>query len=195
MYILIPAITQQGLPGMTFFAMDLYGPQGVVDGANWISSKSTASDNVIVWWTGHGQIDLFACPEYASGITANELDNALDAITCKNMFIWLGPCHSGSFIDNLDDESNRAIYTSCATNEVGYASGDRSLWPYAIHQGLDPDMSAFLADTSSDGRVSLSELFNYGVYYVQVEMGYTNQNPQSLVGSAVTDSFIGDWYY
>ncbi|MFW9845010.1 MAG: C13 family peptidase [Candidatus Thorarchaeota archaeon] len=197
MYILIPAITQEGLPGMTFFAMDLYGPQAIVDAANWIASKSTASDNVIVWWTGHGIVDLFSCPEYASGITANELDNALDTITCDNMMIFLGPCHSGSFIDNLDDESNRAIYTSCDSDEVGYASGDRSMWPYAIHQGLDSEGEAFTADSNSDGRVSLTELFSYSIYYVQTVMGYTDQNPQSSVGTAVAASltYFGDWYY
>ena len=34
------------------------------------------------------------------------------------------PCHSGYWINELDAEQNRAIYTSCDWDEVGWANDD-----------------------------------------------------------------------
>ncbi len=64
------------------------------------------------------------------------IDDALDDITCGEIYIFLGPCHSGSFIDDLEDEQNRAIYTSCSSGESSYATyeEDHSVWDWAIIQ-------------------------------------------------------------
>jgi len=161
-----------------------------------IAANCHSNDQVVIWWTGHGSIDEFATD--ADSITASQFDSYLDDISCEKMFIFLGPCHSGSFIDDLDDEENRAIYTSCKADQSGYLSSgsEHSLFPWATYRGLDADLDADDADTNDDGRVSLYELFNYCVDFVDDNTS-ESQDPQRWVGSSFADAgyFIGDSYY
>jgi hypothetical protein len=45
-------------------------------------------------------------------LNPNELNGALDKITCQKLSIIIQPCYSGDWIDYLDDEENRIILTS-----------------------------------------------------------------------------------
>lgn len=165
-------------------------------GTDQIESYAGSDDLVVIWWSGHGRVDYF-CTD-SNGITARQLDNYLDDIICDKMYIFLGPCHSGSFINNLDDEQNRAIYTSCKEDQNGYVSygGGHSYFSWATYLGLNPNLNAVFADTNSDNKISLFELFNYCVNFVDT---YTsNQDPQRWVGSTFgndADAYFGDEYY
>ncbi|MHA1434164.1 MAG: carboxypeptidase regulatory-like domain-containing protein [Candidatus Heimdallarchaeota archaeon] len=157
-------------------------------------------DQVIIWWTGHGWYNLFTVD--GENLWAYELDDELDDITCAEMDIFLGPCHSGSFIDNLDGEQNRAIYTSCKSTQSGWTNGYHSYFPWATYRGLDPgsgyEQEAEAADTNSNGRVSLYELFTFCVNFVSSSIpSGESQDPQRWIGSSLDDSsiYIGDHFY
>jgi len=149
------------------------------------------TDDLIVWWTGHGDPDVFPVWEriddgFPNEMTADELDALLDDITCHEMYIYLGPCQSGSFIDNLNDNQNRAIYTSCEATGVGYVMDGHSLFPWATYRGLDPTIDAFVADEDQNSKVSLYELFSYCKDFINDMLPEgTTQNPQSWVGSLI----------
>lgn len=205
-YLITPRTTIDG----TNVPRDAATSQANVEWAcNQIENLATSNDQVIVYWTGHG-IEYSIWPfnpwytfECGSNeMTRNELDNALDDITCKQMILLLGPCHSGYFIGGgLDDESNRAIYTSCKTSESGHAYTTHSYWPWAVYQALDPGSGSYQkaeeADANSDGRVSIYELYSWAYNYITITKGFTDQHPQRWVGSGITDSscYIGDMYY
>ena len=178
---------------------DFVSPTNVHNHIFDIASDAEVYDNVLIWWTGHGREDIFTCPTYNTGetVSASTLDNWLDTITCQFMYIYLGPCHSGSFVDNLDGHDNRAIYTSCASDEVGHANSEHSFWPWATYYALDPAGGATSADSNSDGRVSIGELFIYADYIVDIWNGPLTQTPQKWVGYLIDESkhFLGDGYY
>jgi hypothetical protein len=161
---------------------------------NQLENKVCSGDQVVVWWTGHGGDHIFATDD--DTITADQFDSYLDDITCEEMFFFLGPCHSGSFNDTLGDEQNRAIYTSCKSYQSGWGNGVHSYYPWATHLGLDSDYDAADADDDDDNRVSLAELYDYCVDFID---SHTNQDqdPQDFIGSQidVDTAYIGDGYY
>ncbi len=167
---------------------------------NQLENIVDSNDRVIIWWTGHGNVDIFGTD--ADTITATQLDSYLDDIICDEMFIILGACHSGSFINDLDDEQNRAIYTSCMADQEGYflLGSGHSLYPWATYRGLDPNLNADDADVNNDNKVSLYELFNYCVDFIDDNLDHSiyPQDPQRWVGTAIGDdanSYIEDGYY
>ena len=168
---------------------------------NEIASKAQSTDQVIIWLSSHGNIDRFSAD--SDDITANRFDNYLDDINCHRMYIFLGQCHSGSFINNLDDEQNRAIYTSCNENQSGYGTYRNSYFPLVTYRALVPSSVTNNPDTNRNDKVSLLELFNYCVYYVNLmtDTWDQDQDPQSSLGSdfgivnAGAYDYIGDEYY
>jgi len=177
-------------------------------GFNFLANSVGINDEVIVWWTGHGDPDKFLIcddefsfseeEEYLYVITADEMSGYLDGITCNETYIYLGPCQSGSFINDINDMDNRAIYTSCSTYGTGFVLDGHSLFPYATYRGLHPYLEQAIADTNNNGQVSLSELFVYCEYFVEISLapyGYT-QEPQSWVGLDIseTSTYIGIYY-
>lgn len=173
-----------------------------------IDAVSTSIDHVYVWITSHGYEDYFQTGEYweTSKMSASELDSALDDITCQVMYIFLGQCNSGTFIDYLDSETNRAIYTSCDDDEGGHATNDHSLWPWFTYRSLTSDVfggDAEEADVNSNYCVSLDELFDWCYdeiinYYPPEHQEYDTQHPQRWIGSSIgsdTNDYIGDEEY
>ncbi|UYP44755.1 hypothetical protein NEF87_001040 [Candidatus Lokiarchaeum ossiferum] len=128
-------------------------------------ANTRSYDQVVIFWAGHGNIDRFAVNTEV--LYANQLDNALDAISCEKMIIFLGPCHSGSFIDNLNDNQNRAIYTSCAYNQIAFSYYSHSLWTWGIYSGLDFDLDGHDVDTNNNGLISLKELHDYSDDFIR----------------------------
>jgi hypothetical protein len=170
-----------------------------------IASKSTQHDRVLIWWTGHGKsVPYFTCPHAINEvpnmhISPSALDNALDTIICEFMYIMLGPCYSGAWIDPLK-ENNRVIFTSCASDQKGEVTwaGTHSIWPWGTYQALDSDLNATVADTTHDGRISLGELFDFAKKFLyDLDFG-ENQTPQRWKGDLIGSydaHFIGDAYY
>ncbi|MBD3191251.1 MAG: hypothetical protein GF308_11435 [Candidatus Heimdallarchaeota archaeon] len=166
-----------------------------------IAKKASLLDQVLIYWTGHGKVDKLYTDSFT--ITASEFDLFLDEIDCDEIVIFLGQCRSGSFINNLNDRQNRAIYTSCTADQNGqiYApptsfTATHSLFPWAVYRGLDPDLDASTADTNNNGKVSLRELFLFCVDFVD-DYTYSSQDPQYWVGNSVNQfsTYIGDEYY
>lgn len=160
-----------------------------------VASQSDYDDRVFVWWTGHGGYNVM--DTYTNTMTAAEFDTALDAIHCDEMYIFLGPCHSGTLINNLEAD-NRAIYTSCDDHEGGWATTYHSFWPYATVMALHPDNYASIVDTNSNDMVSLYELFNWAYIRITVYEGFSDQHPQRWVGSSIdpdSNDYIGDGTY
>ncbi len=151
---------------------------------NEVAARSDAKDKVLFLYSSHGNVNFVSCvPDIPDGgiITANEMDNWLDAISCKEMAIIIEACHSGSFIGKYKDgtyvfaeneltgdgETNRIVFTS--------ASSDTSSWP-DIDGDSDPNpadtgsesiygyIMAFgiaSADSNGDGRISFGEAHQY----------------------------------
>ncbi len=160
-----------------------------------VASQSDYDDRVFVWWTGHGGYDVM--DTYTNTITAVEFDTAIDAIHCEKMYIFLGPCHSGTLLNDLAAD-NRAIYTSCANAEGGWATSSHSYWPYATVMALNPNNYSSIVDTNVNGKVSLDELYWWAYTRITVYEGLANQHPQRLVGDDVypdTNDYIGDGTY
>ncbi|MHA1206100.1 MAG: carboxypeptidase regulatory-like domain-containing protein [Candidatus Hodarchaeales archaeon] len=153
-----------------------------------IAMLSDGDDLVVVFWTGHGSYNNFETR--INSIDSDQLDSSLDTIRCGKMFLFLGPCLSGSVIDELQ-ESNRAIYTSCASDESGYASDTHSLWPDAIYRAFDPDKNTEAADSDDNNKVSLDEAFTYAYDYITDEV--SDQHPQAWIGSLInpTQNYLG----
>ena len=170
-----------------------------------IADRSSSIDQVYVWITSHGYEGDSKMVFGSEDLTANDLDTELDQITSQVMYIFLGQCFSESFRPYLDDEQNRAIYTSCTSSEPAYCTGDylHSLWPWAITKALNGLDQAPNADVNSDHRVSLYELhtwcYNYIINYFPPEHpDYNKQHPKRWVGSIInpdTNDFIGDETY
>lgn len=168
---------------------------------NEIAKEASSVDQVIIYWTGHGRVDILWTASFT--ISANDFDSYLDGINCDEMVIFLGPCRSGSFIDNLNDKQNRAIYTSCTASQSGYLYvpplglyPTHSLYPWAVYRGLDPDLDASTADTNNDGKVSLRELFIFCVDFVDDHTS-SSQDPQYWTGNLVYHhiAYVGDQNY
>ncbi len=151
---------------------------------NEVAARSDIKDKVLFLYSSHGNVNFVSCvpgsPDGGS-ITASEMDNWLDAISCKEMAIIIEACHSGSFIGKYQDgtyvaaeneltgdgETNRVVFTS--------ASSDTSSWP-DVDGDSDPNpadtgsesiygyMMAFgvaSADANGDGRLSFGEAHQY----------------------------------
>ena len=170
---------------------------------NQIAWLSDADDKVLIWWTGHGTNasgGLFDTGSSDAYITPTQLDTALDMIRCTQMLIFLGPCFSGIFIDELK-ESNRIIYTSSLENELSHASVSAySVWDRATYYALDPDFSAHTADTDSNGKISLWEVYDYANNLILNR--FDDQHPQRWVGlnfrinnRSDANEYIADGYY
>ena len=169
---------------------------------NWaagqINSKSSTYDHVYIYLVSHGTDE--PGPEvkmgYTEMMTASDFDDVLDTITCKYMYIYFCTCYSGLFIDYLNDEQNRAIYTSCG-DELSRDTIDYTYWGRAVVASLTPGSGEFEkaeeADTNDDYKVSLYEIYLWAYDYVD-----HLQTPQPWIGSIIgsdTNDFIGDEKY
>ncbi|MHA1306506.1 MAG: hypothetical protein ACTSO7_12045 [Candidatus Heimdallarchaeota archaeon] len=153
----------------------------IEDGFSWIKGEVDSEDTVIVFWTGHGDFgaDQFEISSqegitpYVTGyktksitsytteyLSEYDLNEILNTIPCCEMFVFLGPCYSGQFLDLLPD-TDRIIYTSANSIEPADAGDGHSYWPWAIYRALDPDLNLVDADINGDWRISFEELFDY----------------------------------
>lgn len=154
---------------------------------NQVASKAAKNDKVLFFYSSHGSIDWLACYDYyhggdqAPGISANELDNWLDTIKCKELSIIIEACHSGSLIgkyadgthflaeDDLagDGETNRAIFTSASTDTSSYNDldgiddpnntldeGSETIWGYV-------EALCMSWDVDGNKETSFGEAFQY----------------------------------
>ncbi|MHA1306507.1 MAG: hypothetical protein ACTSO7_12050 [Candidatus Heimdallarchaeota archaeon] len=165
---------------------------------------NSETDNVIIWWGGHGtKLSVSEArfnlglggggPDYTPYVTENNFDDYLDLIDCNEMYVFLGSCYSGLFLDETIKSDNRVIYTSCGEttahhgDPIGHAD-----WPYATYCSLNPYLNLYEADIDSNGMVSLLELFQY----CELEVLDDNQYPQKDTGN-LNDAniFLSDYIF
>lgn len=94
-----------------------------------------------------------------------EFSNLLNSIKANTINIVMEQCYSGGFIDDLKKDS-RVIATACKSDEVSYATSDRTYNEFVYHwisavTGKMPNGTKVNADTNNDGIISMSEAFNY----------------------------------
>ena len=95
-------------------------------------------------------------------------------------------------MEDLATKENRVIYTSCARNESTH-----TFWLKCFYSTLDPDhllSRTSIADTNSDGLLSLYEVF----VDVQARTGSEYNHPQRWVGSQFESDdycYFGDGHY
>jgi len=98
----------------------------------------------------------------------DEIDIELDKIAYKHMVVNVDTCHSGGFIPDL-----------CGPGRIVVTSGreDETTWSYnyRLYERLDINRCP-LADTNSDGKISVREAHYYAAS--QIPTGFYNQNPQ-----------------
>jgi hypothetical protein len=184
---------------------------------NQIASNADSTDQVLIFWSGHGTNDtLWKINNWNfyddHDISASDFDSKLDTINCSEMIIIIESCFSGSLIDDLNDEQNRLIYTSSNyTTSYGWNEFDGDEWMGGWFSNssicaLDPDFNASDADTNSDDRVSLYEMYLYANQttidiWTQRSEAWKAENPmakpQRWVGTGISDSetYIYDGYY
>ncbi|MFC1870980.1 CARDB domain-containing protein [Chloroflexota bacterium] len=146
-----------------------------------VASQSDASDRVLFFYSSHGNIDVLSCTGGGGNISAANLDNWLDAITCQQMTIVIEACHSGSFIGKYadgtythaendltgDGETNRAIFTSASTDTSSWPDKDGTDDPNNADVGSETiwgfveAFSTPSADTNGNGEISFGEAFQY----------------------------------
>lgn len=148
-----------------------------------VAAQSGNNDKVLFFYSSHGGVDYLVCDTgtFAGGIWASDLDNWLDAITCKEMSVIVEACHSGSLIGKYkngnyvpaesdltaDGESNRVIFTSASTDSSSYADVDGPDDPNPSDSGSESIYGYIMAfsepsaDTNSDGKVSFGEAQQY----------------------------------
>ncbi|MBN2736030.1 MAG: hypothetical protein JXR70_03555 [Spirochaetales bacterium] len=151
---------------------------------NQVAASADRSSKVLFFYSSHGGIDSLSCaPDIAGGgsVSANDLDNWLDGITCNEMSIIIEACHSGSLIGRYEDgtyktnednltgegEKNRCIFTSASTDTSSYPDVDNGVDPNITDTGSETIhgyIEAFYmasADTNSNGEVSFGEAYTY----------------------------------
>ncbi len=146
---------------------------GTSDGMNetftYLSSVMGRTDSLFVYVTDHGDdagINTWNALD-DNGLNYTEVLFWLDSITCDHMTVIMQQCFSGAFIPYLS-LSNRVIMTSCAYNEVAWASIALGFSEFTLHLlnafygfhiwGYDRQI---WADVNSDGLVSMAEAFGY----------------------------------
>jgi hypothetical protein len=151
---------------------------------NEVASRSDIKDKVLFLYSSHGGINSVNCvpgsPDGGS-ITADEMDNWLDAINCKEMAIIIEACHSGSFIGKYkngdyrpaeneltgDGETNRVVFTSASTDTSSSADVDGASDPNPSDTGSESIYGYIMAfsipsaDTDGNGRISFGEAYKY----------------------------------
>jgi len=148
-----------------------------------VAAQSGNNDKVLFFYSSHGGVDYLVCDTgtSAGGIWASDLDNWLDAITCKEMSVIVEACHSGSLIGKYkngnylpaesdltaDGEANRVIFTSASTDSSSYADADGPDDPNPSDSGSESIYGYIMAfsepsaDTNGDGKVSFGEAQQY----------------------------------
>ncbi len=130
------------------------------------NSQEHEYDEIIIWWSSHGNVDILECGENSNNLlTSTYFNELLSMINYNNMYVFVQACNSGSFIiDNnntLEYDSicdpNRIVFTSSGDDESSYPT--EAPWNDYISDGLTyqqmeppqfPDKMGFPADHYTD---------------------------------------------
>ena len=149
----------------------------------------TARDNLIFFISAHGMPDYIDLETKAEAnargpdtplpndkLEASELKGMLESCNdiCR-VFVFLEACHSGSFIDDLDDLPNAIIVTAASADQEshGRSNGEGFHWAQCFG-GQIPGISARAADENCDNEVTSNVQADWG----EAGWGTPTQEPQ-----------------
>jgi len=137
--------------------------QDVMNIFNWLKNgnssqgvpQMTSDDFLFVWVFDHGSSygsngSLFYVMDGA--INDYALANATNSINYDKRVFWMQQCHSGGFIDDLEN-SNTIIFTSCQWNQSAYRADN-----------INPDGADLLENEYTSGAYYHHGEFNYHVF-------------------------------
>ena len=140
---------------------------------NDLSEIITEDDNLFIFIDGHGgqvtgmQTYFFLWNE--EKLYDYEFASMLNNLSAKQVNVFMEPCNSGGFIDDLQ-ASNRTITTACRYDEAstftinsGY-NDFAYLWITA-NRGLSASGTSVNADFNDNGTVSFSEAYTYACFF------------------------------
>lgn len=183
---------------------------------NQVAASADETDKVLFFYSSHGGVDSLSCVPGSPGggnISAADLDNWLDGITCDELVIIIEACHSGSLIgsyangtyvateDDLtgDGETNRCVFTSASHDTSSYPDRD---WPgdpnpgdvgsETIH-GYVEAFSTAAADGNGDGEISFGEGWQYA--WDNDITRITGVNTPQMIHTGLNVAYVYDYCY
>jgi hypothetical protein len=134
---------------------------------NTLSNILDENDNLFVYTTDHGgqtsgnDVHLYL---WGETMTDDEFATELDKVNAGKITVTMVQCHSGGFIDKLEDEG-RIITTSCNADQNAHTlnwsySEFTYHWISAI-AGETPEGTSVDADDNNDGWISMREAYEY----------------------------------
>jgi uncharacterized caspase-like protein len=154
----------------------------------WLWKKASEDSTVIIFFSGHGGVESdpsgaylkYLLPWdtrrddlYASAISSRDFEGLLQRIVSHRLVMFLDACHAGgvitregardvatieNFCSDLSSGAGRAVIAAAQGNQQSWEDDTLAHGVFAYHllEGLKGK-----ADADEDGRVSLTELFNY----------------------------------
>ena len=161
-------------------------PANVQWAINQVAANADGEDQVFFFYSSHGDVDsLQCCPGEPGGgyVSATDMDNWLDTITCRQMTILLQGCRTGSFIGYYssgttvdaeneltgDGETNRIAITATDTDHSSY--GGSSTWGSTFTGGYVESFNDPAADTDPDGAICVKEAYDYALAHDSAAVG------------------------
>jgi Caspase domain len=146
-----------------------------------IAKTAKENDVIIVYISGHG-IFSFALLYMDEQISYDEINAILSVSKCKNIFVILDVCHSGSSIVDIAKYKKVVFICACMDSELSYELSvlKHGLFTYHIITGLSG-----IADINGDSVITIKELFVYAA---------TNTKNQALYGNLVQNPVMTDTF-
>lgn len=155
-------------------------------------SKSTASDQIIFTYSGHGFDGGISC--YSDPVFVTEVQDIMKTSKAARKMMFINSCHSGSFTKRNNKQNiprgnykardyNVMLYLSSRPDEFSWESSGNSFFVGNLLKGLRGG-----ADANSDNKVTARELFNY-VNAGVLEDSEGKQHPQ-MYGSFPDDMVV-----
>jgi hypothetical protein len=132
---------------------------------NTLANIITSNDNVFVFTTDHGGSGS-SLILWGEVMTGTEFATEINKInTAESINIVMEQCYSGGYISALAG-NNRVISTACSATELSYSMSNLLYdefvyhWTSAINKSR-PDGFVVNADANNDGKISMTEAFQY----------------------------------
>lgn len=151
-------------------------------------AKSTANDEIIFMYSGHGFHGGLTCYDFTSSdpktyIFYNEIQEIMKSAKARRKVIFANACYSGGLnlktsnnglMSRKSNTSSVMLYTSSRPQEVSWERADMKN-SFFVNRILEGFRGA--ADTNKDKKVTARELFNY-VNPRVISDTYNKQHPQ-----------------
>jgi hypothetical protein len=144
---------------------------GVLAAFNIVQSYSMPGDEVIIFITDHGIVDLSGKPSIVlwggDSMTASTFRTLILSINSEvTKHIVMGQCYSGGFISSLQGIKQTTVSTACSATELSYSTSNFEYDEFLYHwtsaiSGHYPNGTSANADNDNDGRISVREAFNF----------------------------------